>query len=141
MKSNLISKYTALVCTILLPVSLTWAAADRTPAGHPDFSGTYDGATLTPLTRPAGLGDNLYLTKEEADKLAAEEAQRIAEASSVSDPNRSAPPAGGDGSPGAAGNVGGYNSFWIDRGTDPFPSTANSVPRSSLSPKTDNFHR
>ena len=27
---------------------------------------------------------------------------------------------GGDGSPGAAGNVGGYNTFWIDRGNDAF---------------------
>jgi hypothetical protein len=34
----------------------------------------------------------------------------------ASDPNRGAPPAGGDGSPGAAGNVGGYNTFWIDPG-------------------------
>ncbi|GIT39501.1 MAG: hypothetical protein Ct9H300mP8_06970 [Gammaproteobacteria bacterium] len=28
-----------------------------------------------------------------------------------SDPDREAPPEGGDGSPGAAGNVGGYNAF------------------------------
>src|SRR6185436_10702312 len=27
------------------------------------------------------------------------------------------PPVGGDGSVGAAGNVGGYNSFWIDSGS------------------------
>ena len=40
--------------------------------------------------------------------------------SQASDPNREAPPDGGDGSPGAAGNVGGYNAFWIDRGTDAF---------------------
>ena len=31
-------------------------------------------------------------------------------------PNRPAPPQGGDGSTGAAGNVGGYNNFWIDAG-------------------------
>ena len=42
----------------------------------------------------------------------------MAERNAASDPNREAPPDGGDGSPGAAGNVGGYNSFWIDRGTD-----------------------
>lgn len=92
----------------------------RTASGKPDLSGTYDGATLTPLTRPKEFGDNLYLTKEQANELAAAEQQRIAESSSSSDPNRDAPPAGGDGSPGAAGNVGGYNSFWIDRGTDAF---------------------
>ena len=33
-----------------------------------------------------------------------------------SDPNRTAPPQGGDGSTGAAGNVGGYNNFWLDPG-------------------------
>ena len=31
--------------------------------------------------------------------------------------NRSAPPKGGDGSLGAAGNVGGYNSGWLDPGS------------------------
>ena len=31
--------------------------------------------------------------------------------------DRAAPPLGGDGSAGAAGNVGGYNNFWIDSGS------------------------
>ena len=98
--------------------SLAWAEVPRTPSGHPDLTGTYDGATLTPLQRPAEFGDNLYLTPEEAEKLAAEEANLLAENNAASDPERGAPPAGGDGSPGAAGNVGGYNTFWIDRGTE-----------------------
>jgi len=34
--------------------------------------------------------------------------------------SRVAPPVGGDGSTGAAGNVGGYNNFWIDSGTQYF---------------------
>ena len=38
----------------------------------------------------------------------------------VSDPNRGAPPVGGDGSSGAAGNVGGYNTFYFDRGNAGF---------------------
>ena len=87
-------------------------------AEAPDLTGTYDGATLTPLTRPKEFGDNLYLTPEEADRLANAEAERLAEANAASDPDREAPPDGVDGSPGAAGNVGGYNAFWIDRGTD-----------------------
>ncbi len=90
----------------------------RTASGLPDLSGTYDGATLTPLVRPEEYGDNLYLTPEEAERLSKEEAERLATANATSDPNRTAPPSGGDGSPGAAGNVGGYNAFWIDRGTD-----------------------
>lgn len=102
----------------LLFGALTHADIPRTASGKPDFSGTYDSSTLTPLTRPKEFGDNLYLTPEEAEKLSAAEAQRMAAANSTSDPDRDAPPAGGDGSPGAAGNVGGYNSFWIDRGTE-----------------------
>ena len=41
----------------------------------------------------------------------------MARADSASDPNREAPAAGGDGSGGAAGGVGGYNAFWVDPGT------------------------
>jgi hypothetical protein len=77
-------------------------------------------ATLTPLERPAAFGDNLFLSKEAADKISAN-AQRLMQAGSRnSDPDREAPPEGGDGSRGAAGNVGGYNAFWIDRGDDAF---------------------
>ena len=104
----------------LVAASLAQAETKRTSYGKPDLTGTFNGATLTPMERPVAFGDNLYLTREEADKMAADEAVRIAEASAVSDPDREAPPAGGDGSPGPAGNVGGYNSFWIDRGTDAF---------------------
>ena len=89
-------------------------------ANTPDISGTYDVATLTPLRRPPQFGNNLYLTLEQADALAARDRQRLEEDSAVSDPNREAPPEGGDGSPGAAGNVGGYNTFWIDNGDQGF---------------------
>ena len=109
--STLILASLALVVGSAAP-GFAQADVPRTP------SGTYDGATLTPLVRPAEFGDNLYLTPEEADKLRSEEADTIAARSAASDPNREAPPAGGDGSPGAAGNVGGYNTFWIDRGTE-----------------------
>lgn len=106
-----------LACTTLS----TWADEfPRTDSGQPDLTGTYNGATLTPLTRPKEFGNNLYLTKAEADKLAEDERQLLASRSAQSDPNREAPPAGGDGSDGAAGNVGGYNAFWIDRGEDAF---------------------
>ena len=102
-----------------LPAAL--AAEDsipRTPSGRPDLTGIYDAATLTPLTRPPEFGDNLYLTREEADKIAETERLLHAEDAAASDPDREAPPEGGDGSEGAAGNVGGYNTFWVDRGED-----------------------
>jgi hypothetical protein len=57
------------------------------------------------------------LTQAEADRLEQQVAQRIERAALPSEGNRNAPPVGGDGSSGAAGNVGGYNNFWIDSGT------------------------
>ena len=87
----------------------------RTPDGKPDLQGTYDLATLTPVERPNGLP--AVLTDAEAVKLE-KQAVAVQERGSLPiDGNRSAPPKGGDGSLGPAGNVGGYNSFWIDRGT------------------------
>jgi hypothetical protein len=88
----------------------------RTPDGRPDLSGTYDVATLTPLQRPAMFGDNLFLTPEQAARMEASAREAMERGLHPSDPDRGAPPAGGDGSTGAAGNVGGYNAFWIDRG-------------------------
>src|SRR5258708_35635793 len=41
-------------------------APPRMPDGHPDLSGTYDAATLTPLERMRG--PNLVMTNEEAAK-------------------------------------------------------------------------
>ena len=92
----------------------------RTSGGRPDLSGNYNAATVTPLQRPERYGDNLYLSKEEAARLEANMAARIEETSQVSDPDREPPPEGGDGSGGGAGNVGGYNFFWLDPGTDAF---------------------
>ena len=105
---------------IHFPVILTSVLAVSSPVfsdGAVDLTGTYDIATLTPLQRPAAFGDKLYMTLDEAEKIKADEAEAFAASSQDSDPNREAPPEGGDGSPGAAGNVGGYNLFWIDSGT------------------------
>ena len=98
----------------------------RTADGRPDLSGTYDIATLTPLQRPETFGDKLTLTGEEAEAIAKKEADMVAKAAEASDPNRDAPEVGGAGFAGeldvpeldfAAGEVGGYNWFWIDRGS------------------------
>ena len=86
------------------------------PDGHPDLQGMYDLATLTPVERPTGTP--LVLTDEEAAKLEKEVAQRKSRRRTRrSTRDRAAPPNGGDGSAGAAGNVGGYNNFWIDSGS------------------------
>ena len=99
--------------------SKSWTVP-RTPEGHPDLSGSYDTATLTPLERPAQFGDKLFLTAEEAAAIENQERKLSEELGRPSDPERVAPPVGGDGSPGPYGNVGGYNFFWIDRGTKVF---------------------
>ncbi len=106
------------VSLALTPVALAQGQdIPRTPSGRPDLSGTYDVSTLTPMQRPVELGTKMSLTDEEAAEVAEQERRRMAERNAPSDPNRGAPPQGGDGSQGASGNVGGYNSFWIDRGT------------------------
>ena len=107
------------VLVVLLAATLGQAAVaemKRTADGKPDLNGHYNTATLTPLERPKEFGDNQYLSREEADKIAADASAYIAAGDGQLDPDREAPPEGGDGSIGAAGNVGGYNSFWIDPG-------------------------
>ena len=120
------------VTSALLGVSLAYAqnedtSVPRTPSGRPDLSGTYDAATLTPLARPQEFGDRLTLTEEEAAAIAAGEQSSLGalfgiprERNIESAPPSEAPPVGGDGSTGAAGGVGGYNTFWMDRGTSAF---------------------
>ena len=73
--------------------------APRTPWGDPDLQGVWTNATLTPIERPADLGDQAVLTAEEAAELEV----RSAESRAASD--RFIP-----------GNVGAYNQFWMDSG-------------------------
>ena len=87
----------------------------RMPDGKPDLQGTYDLATLTPLERPANM--NATLTREEVAKIERAVAAQVAAGDRPLTGDRQAPPKGGDGSAGAAGNVGGYNSFWLDPGS------------------------
>ncbi|MEM1246090.1 MAG: hypothetical protein AAGK22_06935, partial [Acidobacteriota bacterium] len=119
-RSHDAERWTPLALVVLLAaVPLCASEGDgvpRTPSGRPDLSGTYDIATLTPVERPVAFGDRLYLTPEQAEEIV-ETKRRVDEALAArSGTDREPPPPGGDGSPGAAGNVGGYNNFWIDRG-------------------------
>jgi len=90
-------------------------AIPRLADGHPDLQGTYDLATLTPVERPAG--SPLVMSDEDGLKLERQAAARRDQLGAPIDGNRAAPPVGGDGSAGPAGNVGGYNNFWIDAGS------------------------
>lgn len=113
----------AFVRTSALAIAFAVAAVAEKPlaqSGRPDLSGTYDIATLTPLERPEEHGGEQALSDEQAQGVAQRAAEALARRNAASDPERSAPPEGGDGSDGSAGNVGGYNSFWLDRGSGPF---------------------
>ena len=113
--------------------SKAWIAP-RTPDGHPDLQGNWSNATLTPLERPAGLPRALSPQQVVAlEKIRSDTVEKLSKAS---DPNRPAPPKGGDGSTGAAGNVGGYNYFWIDAGDH--IAMVNGERRSSLIVSPDN---
>ena len=93
----------------------------RLANGRPDFSGTYDVSTLTPLTRPAEFGDRLALSREEAEEIARKKAEIYAADLAPSDPDREAPPVGGTpifdpAVERASGGSGGYNGFFMDKG-------------------------
>jgi hypothetical protein len=123
MNSRPIRSIAGLGASLALALSLDAAAqvaaepgADipRMPDGHPDLQGTYDLNTLTPVERPRDQPASL--TIEQAEALENGVTVSLAATEQPLDPERGAPPEGGDGSTGAAGNVGGYNTFWLDPG-------------------------
>jgi hypothetical protein len=98
-----------LVCAVVVALpALTMAQdAPRTSWGAPDLQGNWDFRTITPLQRPEDLGDKAFLTEEEAaqrEQGAVDRAVRLW--------NREAQPTE------VGGNVGGYNNFWMDQGTN-----------------------
>jgi hypothetical protein len=111
----LVAGVVALAASLAPLAAQTKSPIPRMKDGHPDLQGTYDIATLTPIERQAG--SPLVLTDEEAKKLERDVAARKNYQARPIEADRTAPPLGGDGSQGAAGNVGGYNSFWIDSGS------------------------
>lgn len=86
----------------------------RMADGHPNLQGTYDLATMTPVERRRGAPATM--SKEDARKLEVAAQKQRAEGDKAISGDRGAPPKGGDGSGGAAGNVGGYNGGWLDPG-------------------------
>ncbi len=117
-----LTRFTVLLaCIIVLLTASVAATAEikRTASGKPDLSGTYDTGILTPTERPEWLGEIEYLYPWVANSLnwvfsvVSEWA-----INNESDPDREAPPTGGDGNNTAgSGGVGGYNAFWVDPGS------------------------
>jgi hypothetical protein len=79
----------------------TWSAP-RTPDGKPDLQGIFSTATLTPLERPADLGDKQFFTEKEAQEY---------ENQLLKTSNRDRRDGGADTDVGRA-----YNEFWFSRG-------------------------
>jgi hypothetical protein len=101
----------------------------RTPDGKPDLQGNWTNETQTPLERMGAGGATL--TDEQANAVEARALAVEEHRDKASDPNRPAPPKGGEAgrlaAPGqqsfieiiseaAGGAVGGYNGFWLDPG-------------------------
>lgn len=105
----------------------------RTPFGHPDLQGNWSNATMTPIERPPGVGP--VLTAEQVAALEGGRQDFIQEALEDSDPDREAPPVGGEYTgnalfDAASGGTGGYNYFFIDAGDH--VAIFDGEPRSSL---------
>src|SRR5579864_286313 len=81
----------------------------RQADGRPDLEGVWDFRSLTPLQRPPELGNKAVLTAEEAAAL-----------------ERSAASASGA-RPSTPGDVGSYNSFWVDSGPKTSKSRRTSI--------------
>ncbi len=101
-------------------------AAVRTAWGQPDLRGIWDLRTITPLERSDELGDQAFLTEEEAANLEQEVVDRNfrllnrpAERTVVQDQVDRRE----DGTPGF------YNNFWLDRGTRARGPSARGAPR------------
>ncbi|MBI3494017.1 MAG: hypothetical protein HY047_19900 [Acidobacteria bacterium] len=114
------------------------APVPRTADGHPDFTGFYDVATMTPVERPNGVA--LVLSDKEAAAMEQYEAQRQVKNDAPIAGDRPAPPVGGETTTGKSylefleraggGVVGGYNNFWLAGGTKMI--TVDGQKRSSL---------
>ena len=96
----------AVVGLVALPSAGLAQDAPKTAWGAPDLQGVWDFRTITPLQRPEDLGDKAFLTEEEAVQREQAAVERDIELWNQ-EARRTE----------AGGNVGGYNNFWMDRGT------------------------
>jgi hypothetical protein len=97
----------------LVLAALPLAAQVRTPGGKPDLQGVWTSATLTPLERPADLGNKQFFTKDEAIQWTRQFLQ-------TNNRDRRDGPAQVD-----VGRA--YNEFWFSRGDAVVPTLRTSL--------------
>jgi hypothetical protein len=95
----------------------------KTAFGAPDLQGVWSNASLTPITRPAALGDRLTYSEAEIKKAEDDVQTEIAEGDAPTDPNAPADYVAKSTIErpefkAAGGAVGGYNRGWLDPGNN-----------------------
>ncbi len=115
---------------LLSPVAAQQWVMPRTPEGHPDLQGNWTNVTLTPFQRAANQESPVF-TAEEVARRAQGAQTRLVSGAQPSDPDRPAPPVGG--------NIGAYNSVYFEQGTG--VAVINGEYRSSLITNPSNGRR
>jgi hypothetical protein len=113
-RSKTMSARFSIAATLALFAVASQAQVPRTSWGDPDLQGRWSNGTLTPLQRPAELGDKAFFTEEEA-KAYVQERLIAGNADLRIEEDRE------------AGNVGSYNNAWTDRGNDIVPTRRTSL--------------
>jgi hypothetical protein len=85
----------------------SWTAP-RTPDGKPDLQGMWTNSSITTLERRDPKGPLV---------LSPEQVKRMESSVAASNEAAAAPTNADEGAPSAGTNVGGYNAFWLDRGS------------------------
>ena len=117
--------------------------APRTAWGQPDLGGVWDFRTITPMSRPESLGEQEFLTEDEAvarDQAAVDRNTRLWDK-----PTERTVAGGNVDRRGAGEAPGSYNQFWIDSGTRTISTRRTSLitdpPNGRYPPRTENGQR
>ena len=104
-ESRILSSVLTLTLLAVVPVSAQ--DAPQTSWGAPDLQGIWDFRSITPLERPEDRADQEFLSEEEAANLEQAAVNRVEELANKEAERTE-----------VGGNIGAYNDFWMDRGTN-----------------------
>jgi hypothetical protein len=99
-----LTAFTLVLCGVSVQILAAPYKAPRTELGTPDLQGVWTNATLTPVERPANLGEQRAMTEQEATVMEKRMEQMVVDADKPSDLKRDL----------GRGNPGGYNTFWFN---------------------------